>query len=167
MQYILNYQFTQIWFQYKKNVFWFSDYESNLIMQTLDILALALWQYHDIFRDFIFNFRALEMPIESNSSKSWSLPSIQTNPDQAEPIESSNYEFESSKMSRDELRKSVLLNIFIGSKFWTYYSDSLSFMQYSAPCRLRFNWMDDTGIKRLTTWVCALFAAHGLWMYDD
>ena len=57
------------------------------------------------------------MPIESNSSKSWSLASIQTNPDQAEPIESSNYEFESSKMSRDELRKSVLLNIFFGSKF--------------------------------------------------
>ena len=64
-----------------KNVFWFSDYESNLIMQTL-----ALWQYHDIFREFIFNFWTLEMPIESNSSKSWSL--ARKYQDQAEPIES-------------------------------------------------------------------------------
>ena len=50
------------------------------------------------------------MPIESNSSKSWSLANIQTNPDQAEPIEASNYEFESSKKSQDEMRKSLILS---------------------------------------------------------
>ena len=33
-------------------------------------------------------------------------------PDQAEPIESSDYEFESSKKSRDKMRKSMLLSIF-------------------------------------------------------